>query len=164
MASRLGALRQRPSQGTRTERVWSLADRITARKGIKARRGEVIEAFVAEGGNANTAATQYHYWSQQYDAAHNEEGMSDAEPVRFILRLDSAGRLVVPADIRAAMQVGEDGVLHATLRGGELRLVTPRVALDRARAVLRRHVPPGVSMVDELIAERRAEAARDNGQ
>lgn len=164
MASQLGALRQRPSQGTRTERVWSLADRITARKGIKARRGEVIEAFVAEGGNANTAATQYHYWSQQYDAARNEGSEGETEPVRFSLRLDSAGRLVVPADIRAAMQVGEDGLLHATLHRGELRLVTPRVALDRARAVLRRHVPPGVSMVDELIAERRVEAARDDGQ
>ena len=152
----------RPGKGTLTERVWTLADQITARKGIKARRGEVIEAFVTEGGNANTAATQYHYWSQQYDPAADERSDARPVPVASTLRVDSAGRLVIPAEIRDAMQIGADGVLHATLENGELRLITPRKALDRAKAIVRKYVQPGVSVVDELIADRRAEAAREN--
>ena len=33
--------------------------------------------------------------------------------------------------------------------------------VELARAILRKYVPEGVSLVDELIAERRAEAARE---
>jgi hypothetical protein len=34
-------------------------------------------------------------------------------------------------------------------------------ALRRARALVRKYVPPEVSLVDELIAERRAEAEKE---
>ena len=37
------------------------------------------------------------------------------------------------------------------------------VAAFKAQAIVRRFVPPGVSLVDELIAERRAEAKREDG-
>jgi hypothetical protein len=34
----------------------------------------------------------------------------------------------------------------------------------RAQEIVRKHVPEGVSLADELIAERRAEAAREAGE
>lgn len=37
-------------------------------------------------------------------------------------------------------------------------------ALRWAQDLVRRHTPPGVSLVDELIAERRAEAAREEAE
>ena len=38
-------------------------------------------------------------------------------------------------------------------------LLTPAIA--RAQAILRRYVPEGVSLADELIADRRREAERE---
>jgi hypothetical protein len=47
------------------------------------------------------------------------------------------------------------------LREGEARLTTRREQLRRAQALVRRYVPAGVSLVDELITERRAEATHE---
>ncbi|GGE03147.1 hypothetical protein GCM10011390_22500 [Aureimonas endophytica] len=44
---------------------------------------------------------------------------------------------------------------------GEVRLSTPDATLDRARALFRKYVPAGSSVVDEVIADRRAEDAED---
>lgn len=38
---------------------------------------------------------------------------------------------------------------------------TVHAAIDRAQTLMRRHRTPGQSLVDQLIAERRAEAARE---
>ena len=44
-------------------------------------------------------------------------------------------------------------------------LVEPREqGLRRARDLLRKYIPEGVNLSDELIAERRAEAARESEQ
>ena len=57
-----GSLRYpRPSQGTKTGRVWEIADELLARDG-KAPREAVIRACMDEGLNVNTASTQYSYW------------------------------------------------------------------------------------------------------
>jgi hypothetical protein len=44
---------------------------------------------------------------------------------------------------------------------GELRVRSVPKALERARAILRKYVPEGVGLADELIAERRREAERE---
>ena len=44
----------------------------------------------------------------------------------------------------------------------EVHLSSTRLAIRRIQRELRKHVPEGVSLVDELIAERRAEAARED--
>jgi len=45
----------------------------------------------------------------------------------------------------------------------ELRVATTREqGLRRARALLRKYIPEGVNLSDELVAERRAEAARES--
>lgn len=60
---------RRPRPGTRTARVWDLADEITRERGRLAKVGEVRERVVAEGGNPNTANTQYYRWKASRDAA-----------------------------------------------------------------------------------------------
>ena len=44
---------------------------------------------------------------------------------------------------------------------GELRIVSRREGIRKAQAIVARYKQPGVSVVDEFIAERRAEAERD---
>ncbi len=69
------------------------------------------------------------------------------------------GRLVIPAAIREALgiEVGTPVVLR--VEDNELRISTMRERLRRAQEWIRQIVPPGVSLADELSAERR-EAAK----
>lgn len=80
------------------------------------------------------------------------------------LKIDSAGRIVIPAEMRAAMMVkpGETVVAHVV--DGEFRIVSPTVALKRVQAFARKwkEAHPGESVVDELIADRREEARRED--
>ncbi|CAG1010294.1 MAG: AbrB/MazE/SpoVT family DNA-binding domain-containing protein [Rhizobiaceae bacterium] len=80
------------------------------------------------------------------------------------LKIDSAGRIVIPAEMRAAMMVkpGETVVAHVV--DGEFRIVSPAVALKRVQAFAKKWKVehPGESVVDELIAERREEARRED--
>ncbi len=75
------------------------------------------------------------------------------------VRLGSNGRLVIPAEYRKALGVGEGDELVVRFEDGELRLSTRKTALRRARERVRRYVPEGISLADELIQERRKEAA-----
>ncbi len=80
------------------------------------------------------------------------------------VQLGSGGRIVVPAEMRAAMNVSEGDILLAWVADGELRLLSQQTAVRKAQGIVRRHVPEGVSLVDELISERRDEARRESEQ
>ena len=56
--------RTKPRSGTKTRRIWDIADEITARTGRPALRQEVINAAQKEGLNPNTARTQYGRWAR----------------------------------------------------------------------------------------------------
>lgn len=79
------------------------------------------------------------------------------------LRIDTAGRVVIPAEMRDAMLVKRGDTVTAEVVEGEFRIVSPDVALKRVQAFARewQKKNPGVSVVDELIAERRAEARKE---
>ena len=75
------------------------------------------------------------------------------------------GRLVLPAAVRAELGL-EPGtrLLLRTEPDGSLRLRPYRVVAEQGRGLLAGLAPAGESMVDELLAERRAEAARENAE
>lgn len=78
------------------------------------------------------------------------------------VQIGAGGRVVIPVEMRAAMGVTEGDTLHARVVNGELRLMSQSTALRRAQELVRQHIPQGTSLVDELIAERRAEARRED--
>ena len=80
------------------------------------------------------------------------------------LRIAEDGRLVIPAEMRRAMLVDDTGAITARVVDGELRVLTPKAALRSLQRMVREASPGGVSMADELIAERRAEARREDGE
>ncbi len=150
---------------SKTGRVWQIADEISREKGRGAKRGEVIDAYVAQGGNANTASTQYSHWKKAYqdNLQHGEAGGNGAPadprstaPAQLVIGAD--GRVVIPAEMRAAMQIGADGKVTARVTDGELHVIAPQVAIRRVQEMVRNTIPADVSLADELIAERRAEA------
>ncbi|MBA3812826.1 MAG: AbrB/MazE/SpoVT family DNA-binding domain-containing protein [Caulobacteraceae bacterium] len=71
------------------------------------------------------------------------------------------GRIVVPARMRAALGLERGGRLIARLVGRTVVLEPLDAAIRRAQASVRRYVPPGSGLVEELIAERRAAAERE---
>ena len=75
------------------------------------------------------------------------------------VKLDAAGRLLIPAEFRKALGVQPGEYLIMSVEDGDLRAWTFAQGVRRAREVMAKHVPPDVSLVDELIAERRDEAA-----
>lgn len=77
------------------------------------------------------------------------------------VKLGSNGRLVIPAEYRKALGVEEGDELVLRLEDGELRLSTRKIAVRRAQERVRRYVPEDASLADELIAERREEAAKE---
>lgn len=77
------------------------------------------------------------------------------------LRLGPDGRVVIPAAIREALGLSEGDILIASIDNGELNLLTRRAAVRRAQAIVRQFVPEGVSLVDELIEDRRREVERE---
>ncbi len=75
--------------------------------------------------------------------------------------IGEGGRLVIPAELRKALGLKPGEVVMIGLMDGELRLLTLREAIRRDQEWVRTFVPPGRSLVDELIAERRKEAERE---
>lgn len=71
------------------------------------------------------------------------------------------GRIVIPAPFRQALGLEEGDAVVIQLEDEELRLVSYETELRRIRELVSKHVPDGVSLVDELIEERRREAERE---
>ncbi len=76
------------------------------------------------------------------------------------VRLGPQGRLVIPAAIREALELHPGDSLIVRVDDGRVVLEKREQVLARLQALFA-HIPAEVSLVDELIAERRAEALRE---
>jgi len=81
------------------------------------------------------------------------------EDHRVRMRIGAKGRLVIPVAIREALGMAENEVIDLRVVDGELRIATMRERLRRAQERAKKYIPAGVSLADELSAERR-EAAK----
>jgi AbrB family looped-hinge helix DNA binding protein len=75
------------------------------------------------------------------------------------VQVGEKGRIVIPVEIRQAMGIGIGDFIELTVQNDELRISTRKARLRRAQEWARKAIPPGVSLADELSAERR-EAAK----
>ena len=71
------------------------------------------------------------------------------------------GRVVVPAELRLKMGIDIGDVLVWRQDGKRLILSTKMAAIRRAQALMAPFSKPRQSSTDQLIAERRREAARE---
>ena len=77
------------------------------------------------------------------------------------VKIIEGGKLVIPASFRRELGIAVGDTVIVEVADGELRIRSRNAALANARRLMRQLVPSGVSLVDELIAERRVEAARE---
>jgi bifunctional DNA-binding transcriptional regulator/antitoxin component of YhaV-PrlF toxin-antitoxin module len=151
---------KRPSEGTLTGRVWQIAERISHETGRVAQRKQVMDAFAKEGGNPNTASTQYALWKDTFDGSHLkpvEREVHDVGPVK--LQIGRDGRVLLPAEIRGALRLNDSGTVTAEVKDGVLTLLSPLTAVRKLQHLIKTTDQSTASVVDELIAERRLEAS-----
>ena len=94
----------------------------------------------------------------------SESGGGDlygAGAVHRKVRVDGAGRVVLPADMRKALNLDGGQELLVSLEAGSIRLQTIDEGLAKVRKIARRRRKSGESIVNAFIAERRAESTRE---
>ena len=80
---------------------------------------------------------------------------------RISTKIAEGGRLVIPAELRRELGLAIGDEVIVRVEDGEIRILTRGEAVKRAQGMVRRHIKVSRSLVDELTAERRAEAKRE---
>jgi AbrB family looped-hinge helix DNA binding protein len=77
------------------------------------------------------------------------------------LDVNENGRVVIPVEFRKALGIKKGGQILASMEDEGLLITTIQRRIENAQRRAREYLKPGVSLVDELIAERREEAKRE---
>jgi AbrB family looped-hinge helix DNA binding protein len=79
----------------------------------------------------------------------------------IMAKVGEGGRVVIPAEYRKALGIHVGDELVVLLEDGQVKLLTVQQAVKEAQALIKRR-PRGSGLAsEELIRERRAEAARE---
>jgi AbrB family looped-hinge helix DNA binding protein len=79
------------------------------------------------------------------------------------VKVEKSGRILIPAAIRRQFNLKEGTEVILRVDDTGIQMSTREQALTRIRAELRRYIPAdGRLLSEELIAERRAEAEKEN--
>lgn len=97
------------------------------------------------------------------DHAHSASsaGLPEKQRRPGWLEIDEQGRLQLPSEALEALEVRPGDKVVLDIEGAELRIRSARAVIAEIQAFVRSFVPDDVSLVDELIAERRREAERE---
>jgi hypothetical protein len=91
------------------------------------------------------------------DAAHIERRGKNV----FWLKVKPDGSLPLPPELVELLEATPGGRVFVEVKDGRLTMMSGKAALEEAQAIVRKYIPAGVNLADELIADRRAEAARE---
>ena len=80
---------------------------------------------------------------------------------RYDIPLQENGRMVLPVELRRALGVGQGGRVVVQTDGDRIEITTAERSRARAKERMRRLFSGRTGVVDELIAERRAEVLRE---
>jgi AbrB family looped-hinge helix DNA binding protein len=82
----------------------------------------------------------------------------------FRLEIQKGGRITIPVTVRRqlGLSIGDSVVLD--LDNDTLRLRSIQQTVHDIQAMIKPYLPDNVSLVDELIQERRAEAAHEEAE
>lgn len=78
------------------------------------------------------------------------------------VKVEKSGRILIPAVVRRQLHLKEGSELILRVDETGIRMGTREQALARIHKELRRYIPEGRVLSEELIQERRAEAEREN--
>ncbi len=76
-------------------------------------------------------------------------------------KVDSSGKIAIPAAVRTRLGIREGDELLVSEEKDGLRICTFDQEIKAAQALVAAYIPAGVSLVEELFNERRADADRE---
>ena len=92
---------------------------------------------------------------------HNTDMAHTSKSEQYDLHVGGRGRLVLPSPVRKQLALREGDLLVLTVEtDGHMVLMPLRDQVHKARGLMR-DVAPGVDLADELVRERREEAAKE---
>ncbi len=80
----------------------------------------------------------------------------------FVTKMTEGGRITIPAKCRELLGLSINDEVIIRIENGQAYLYTWEYAAKLAKELLQKHTKNHASLVDELIKERREEAAREN--
>jgi AbrB family looped-hinge helix DNA binding protein len=81
----------------------------------------------------------------------------------YTARLEKSGRILIPAAVRRHLGLSEGSqVIVRVGESGTLQVSSRSQALAKARREIRKYIPAGRDLAEELIRDRRAEAERED--
>jgi AbrB family looped-hinge helix DNA binding protein len=89
---------------------------------------------------------------------------ADAAPITAHIRISANGRIVIPAAMRERLDLKANDSVVLILEGSEIKLITYEENIRRIQQYFKQFAKPGVLWSDELIAERREEARREQAE
>ena len=95
------------------------------------------------------------------DRVSTSEANAEQERKGAWVKIGPGGRLVIPSAMRRALGLSDGEHVQARIVDGELRLIPRETVCRRIQEKFAKLIPPGVNLVDDLIAERRREAERE---
>ena len=80
----------------------------------------------------------------------------------YTTRLEKSGRILIPAAVRRHLGLSEGSqVLVKVEDSGTLQVTSRSQALAKVRQEIRKYIPAGQDLAEELIRDRRAEVERE---
>jgi AbrB family looped-hinge helix DNA binding protein len=86
--------------------------------------------------------------------------MADMET--FKIKVEQSGRILIPAQVRRKLHIQEGSEVIVRLDDSGFHVMSREQALNRIQQDLRKYIPEGRMLSEELLAERRQEAARES--
>lgn len=81
----------------------------------------------------------------------------------YTTRIEKSGRILIPASVRRRLGLSEGSQIIVKVEdSGAIQLTSRSQALAKAREQVRKYVPAGRDLVDELIRDRRAEVESED--
>jgi len=91
------------------------------------------------------------------DAAYVERRSATA----FWLEVKPDGSLPLSKEIAEVLGAEPGRRVFAKIKDGRLTLMSGKAAMDEARAMVRKYIPPEIDLVESFLADKRAEVARE---
>ncbi|HUZ11597.1 MAG TPA: hypothetical protein VMU93_01935 [Caulobacteraceae bacterium] len=79
----------------------------------------------------------------------------------YWLRVRPDGSVMLPDEFVEALGATPGRRVYSRLKDGEVTVLGAETAMEHARAIVRRIVPPEVDLVESFLADKRAEVARE---
>lgn len=76
-------------------------------------------------------------------------------------KVTKGGKLSIPSKVRKVLNIKDGTNVLCSAENGVITITPINLALEKARLILRKHVSKDISLLDELISERREEAKNE---